>query len=89
MSPGASVSIRPSIRRSPSRDPSRAHLCQQLAETTSVDVPTLIERLLATRSDADDTRRITCPVLCVVGDRDPLSRPLPCAPWPTCCRMLG
>lgn len=57
------------------RDPARAHLYQQLAETTSVDVPTLIGRLRATRRDADDVGRITCPVLCVVGDRDPLFPP--------------
>lgn len=57
------------------RDPARAHLYQQLAETTSVDIPTLFGRLLAARRTADDAARIACPVLCVVGDRDPLFPP--------------
>ncbi len=69
---GLHPAIDPSLAR---RDPARAHLYQQLAETTSVDVPTLIGRLLATRRTADDAGRITCPVLCVVGDLDPLFPP--------------
>lgn len=69
---GLHPAIDPSLAE---RDPARAHLYQQLAETTSVDVPTLIGRLLETRRDATDAARITCPVLCVVGDRDPLFPP--------------
>ena len=34
-----------------------------------------MERLLATTHDADEAGRITCPVLCLVGERDPLLPP--------------
>lgn len=69
---GLHPAIDPSLAR---RDPARAHLYQQLAETTTVDVPTLIGRLLAAQHLAGEAMRITCPVLCVVGDRDSLFPP--------------
>lgn len=69
---GYHMAIDPSLAR---RDPARAHLYQQLAETTSVDVPTLLRRLLAEQHTPEEASRITCPVLCVVGDRDPLFPP--------------
>ncbi len=69
---GLHPAIDPSLAQ---RDPARAHLYQQLAETTSVDVPTLIGRLLATQHGPDEAARIEVPVLCIVGDRDPLFPP--------------
>lgn len=69
---GHHMAIDPSLAR---RDPARAHLYQQLAETTSVDVPALLRRLIAEQHAPEEASRITCPVLCVVGERDPLFPP--------------
>jgi 3-oxoadipate enol-lactonase len=57
------------------RDPGRAHLYQVLGAFGSIDTPTVIERILAVTHDEGEAQAITCPVLCVVGDRDPLFPP--------------
>lgn len=70
---GLHPAIDPSFAR---RDPARAHLYQQLAETTTVDVGTLIGRLIAQRRPAAElASRVTCPVLCIVGEYDQLFPP--------------
>lgn len=70
---GLHPAIDPSLAH---RDPARAHLYQQLAETTGVDVGTLIGRLLAQqRPVAELAAAVACPVLCVVGERDQLFPP--------------
>ena len=69
---GLHPAIDPSLAQ---RDPARALLYQQLAETTMVDVPTLLGRLLHTQHDAVAAARLTMPVLCIVGTRDPLFPP--------------
>lgn len=57
------------------RDPGRALLYQQLGGVGTADATTVIGRLLATSHDATDAALLTCPVLCVVGERDPLFPP--------------
>lgn len=69
---GSHPALDPSLAQ---RDPAHALLYQHLAESTSVDVPTLIGRLAAATHGPDEAARITCPVLCVVGERDPLFPP--------------
>lgn len=55
--------------------PERAHLYQSLGGMGSADAATMIGRLLSFTRSVDEAARIACPVLCVVGDRDPLFPP--------------
>ncbi len=57
------------------RDPARAHLYQLIGDFGSIDAATLMARLFEMTHDADDASTITCPVLCLVGERDPLLPP--------------
>ncbi len=41
----------------------------------SAEATKIIPRLLAATHDAGEAAAVTCPVLCVVGDRDPLFPP--------------
>ncbi len=69
---GLHPALDPSLAR---RDPARALLYQQLGTMGSAHTPTIIERLFATTHTSDDLATLGCPVLCVVGDRDPLFPP--------------
>ncbi|MHB1583939.1 MAG: alpha/beta fold hydrolase [Acidimicrobiales bacterium] len=62
-------------RRFSEREPERAHLYQCLGRMGSADPAVLLPRLIATTHDASEAARLTMPVLCVVGDRDPLFPP--------------
>lgn len=57
------------------RDPARAHLYQLIGDFGTIDTATLMQRLFATTHDADEAPSIGCPVLCLVGERDPLIPP--------------
>jgi 3-oxoadipate enol-lactonase len=57
------------------RNPERAHLYQSLGAMGSAESSVIIPRLMAVRHDPATATAITCPVLCVVGDRDPLFPP--------------
>ncbi|MEM8922512.1 MAG: alpha/beta fold hydrolase [Actinomycetota bacterium] len=57
------------------RDPGRALLYQQIGGMGSMDPTVVLPRLLAVTHDAADARRLSMPVLCVVGDRDRLFPP--------------
>jgi 3-oxoadipate enol-lactonase len=57
------------------REPEKAHLYQSLGAMGSADAAVIIPRLLAVTHDAAEAARLTMPVLCVVGDRDPLFPP--------------
>ncbi|MDE0802308.1 MAG: alpha/beta fold hydrolase [Acidimicrobiales bacterium] len=57
------------------RDPARAYLYQLIGDFGTIDTGTLMERLLATTHDAGEASSIDCPVLCLVGERDPLIPP--------------
>ncbi len=57
------------------RDPARAHLYQLIGDFGTIDAPTLMGRLFETRHDADEVAGIDCPILCLVGERDPLLPP--------------
>lgn len=57
------------------RRPEQAHLYQSLGAMGSADADVIIPRLLAVTHDAADAARLTMPVLCIVGDRDPLFPP--------------
>lgn len=57
------------------RDPARAHLYQLIGDFGTIDAATLMERLFAETHDADEAASVRCPVLCVVGERDPLIPP--------------
>ena len=57
------------------RRPELAHLYQSLGSMGSADPSKVIPRLLAVTHDAGEAATVTCPVLCVVGDRDPLFPP--------------
>ena len=57
------------------RDPARAHLYQLIGDFGTIDAPTLMGRLGATTRSADEAATIRCPVLCLVGERDPLLPP--------------
>lgn len=73
---GATLGLHPALDPSlAERDPARAHLYQSLGAFGSIDTDTIIGRILAASHDAADAATITCPVLCVVGDRDPLFAP--------------
>lgn len=73
---GAVLGLHPALDPSlAARDPARAHLYQSIGGFGSIDAATVIERILSVTHDAADAAAITCPVLCVVGDRDPLFAP--------------
>lgn len=57
------------------REPAKAHLYQSLGAMGSADAAVIIPRLLAVTHDATEAARLTMPVLCIVGDRDPLFPP--------------
>ncbi|MHB8450800.1 MAG: alpha/beta fold hydrolase [Mycobacteriales bacterium] len=57
------------------REPERAHLYQSLAQLGTADLGAILPRLLAVTHDPAEAARLTMPVLCVVGDRDPLFPP--------------
>jgi 3-oxoadipate enol-lactonase len=57
------------------RHPERAHLYQALSGMGSAQSGVIITRLMALRHEPSAAAAITCPVLCVVGDRDPLFPP--------------
>jgi 3-oxoadipate enol-lactonase len=57
------------------RNPAMAHLYQSLGQMGTTESSVIIPRLMATRHGAGAAASITCPVLCVVGDRDPLFPP--------------
>lgn len=57
------------------RDPARAHLYQLIGDFGSIDAPTLMGRLGSTTRSAEAAAAIRCPVLCLVGERDPLLPP--------------
>ena len=57
------------------QEPARAHLYQALGAMGSADSAVIIPRLLAVTHDAADAARLGMPVLCIVGDRDPLFPP--------------
>ena len=58
-----------------SKDPERAHLYQSLSQMGSADVAVILPRLLAVTHDASEAAQLTMPVLCIVGDSDPLFPP--------------
>jgi len=66
---GAHPAIDPSLAE---RDPARALLYQQLGGMGTMDPTVVMSRILGTTHDRSDAVRLTMPVLCVVGDRDPL-----------------
>lgn len=73
---GRTLGLHPAIDPSlAERDPGRAHLYQMIGAFGSIDTPTVIGRLLGFTHTADEAAAIDCPVLCVVGDRDPLFAP--------------
>lgn len=57
------------------RAPGLAHLYQCLGQMGSADAAVVIPRLTAVTHDPSDARRLTMPVLCIAGDRDPLFPP--------------
>ena len=57
------------------REPERAHLYQSLGRMGTADPAVILPRLGATTHDASEAARLTMPVLCIVGDRDPLFHP--------------
>jgi pimeloyl-ACP methyl ester carboxylesterase/enamine deaminase RidA (YjgF/YER057c/UK114 family) len=73
---GAILGLHPALDPSlAERDPARAHLYQSIGGFGSIDTDTVIGRILGVTHDAAEAATITCPVLCVVGDRDPLFAP--------------
>ncbi|MHB8245065.1 MAG: alpha/beta fold hydrolase [Acidimicrobiales bacterium] len=58
-----------------SQEPERAHLYQSLGQMGSADMAVILPRLLAVTHDESEAARLTMPVLCIVGDRDPLFPP--------------
>lgn len=57
------------------REPELAHLYQSLGRMGTADPGVMLPRLLAVTHDESEAARITMPVLCVVGDLDPLFPP--------------
>lgn len=57
------------------RDPARAHLYQLIGDFGTIDASTLMGRLGATTRSPEEASAISCPVLCLVGERDPLLPP--------------
>ncbi|MGH8980238.1 MAG: alpha/beta fold hydrolase [Acidimicrobiales bacterium] len=62
-------------RRFSEREPERAHLYQCLGRMGTADPSVVLARLVATTHDESEASTLTMPVLCVVGDRDPLFPP--------------
>lgn len=73
----ATLGLHPAIDASLwERDPALAHLYQQLAESSRVDIADLVPRLMAQHRPLAEVRdALACPVLCVVGERDDLFAP--------------
>ena len=69
---GAHPAIDPSLAE---RDPARALLYQQLGGMGAMDPSVVMPRILGTTHDQSDADRLTMPILCIVGDRDPLFPP--------------
>lgn len=57
------------------RSPELAHLYQSLGRMGSADPEVILPRLLAMTHDRSQADRFSMPVLCIVGDRDPLFPP--------------
>jgi pimeloyl-ACP methyl ester carboxylesterase len=57
------------------RDPGRAWLYQALGGMGEPDVAAVTPRLLGTRRDPEAVGALPCPLLCVVGEKDPLFPP--------------
>ncbi|MDQ1397591.1 MAG: hypothetical protein QOG64_2850 [Acidimicrobiaceae bacterium] len=57
------------------RAPERAHLYQSLGQMGSADAAVILPRLLAVTHEPSEAAQLTVPVLCIVGDRDPLFPP--------------
>ncbi len=57
------------------RAPEQAHLYQMLGQMGTADAAVMLPRLLATSHTEDQAGLLGMPVLCVVGDRDPLFPP--------------
>ncbi|MGI8709539.1 MAG: alpha/beta fold hydrolase [Acidimicrobiales bacterium] len=57
------------------RRPEEAHLYQSLGRMGTADPAVLLPRLVAATHDETEAAQLTAPVLCVVGDRDPLFPP--------------
>lgn len=55
--------------------PALAHLYQSLGRMGTADPEVILPRIVAKRYSPADARHLTMPVLCVVGDRDPLFPP--------------
>ena len=55
--------------------PELAHLYQMLGRMGTADPAVILPRLLAVTHDAAEAARLTMPVLCIVGDADPLFPP--------------
>ncbi len=62
-------------RRFTAREPERAHLYQSLGRMGTADPAVVLPRLVAITHDASEAARLAVPVLCVVGDGDPLFPP--------------
>ncbi len=62
-------------KRFSDRQPELAHLYQMLGRMGSADPAVVLPRLLASTHAAAEADRLAIPVLCVVGDRDPLFPP--------------
>ncbi|GAC1540938.1 MAG: hypothetical protein NVS3B12_28190 [Acidimicrobiales bacterium] len=69
---GFHPALDPSFSR---RSPEQAHLYQSLGRMGSADPAVILPRLLAVTHDESEAANLTMPVLCVVGDRDPLFPP--------------
>ena len=57
------------------REPALAHLYQSLGRMGSADPAVMLPRLAALSRSPQDAAGLTMPVLCLVGDRDPLFPP--------------
>lgn len=57
------------------RSPELAHLYQSLGRMGSADPEVMLPRLLAVTHQPEEAAGLSMPVLCVVGDRDPLFPP--------------
>ena len=55
--------------------PEQAHLYQCLGRMGSADPAVILPRLVAATRDASEAARLTMPVLCIVGQEDPLFPP--------------
>lgn len=75
-SPGDVLGRHPALGRPfCERHPERAHLYQSLGRMGSADPAVILPRLLASTRDVSEAARLTMPVLCLVGDQDPLFPP--------------